>query len=162
MQPGPAGFALASGALHHTLDPMDLPLATTLASASEPMTYLSDPVIQNDSSTRMTSKHVTAISNHKKNSHPRHILSEGTPGATEARGEFQRKRQADPTLQGGHGDCRKNGTLCTRGKGLHYDAPRKHLSKPEPCGNERRGGGWFPFRHHCAQACAIHPGEEVL
>ena len=100
MWPGPVGFALASGALHHTLDPMNLPLATTLASASEPMTYLSDPVIQNDSSTRMTSKHVTAISNHKKNSHPRHILSEGTPGATEARGEFQRKRQADPTLQG--------------------------------------------------------------
>lgn len=100
MWPGPVGFALASGALHHTLDPMDLALATTLASVSEPMTYLSDPVIQNDSSTRMTLKHVTAISNSKRNSHPHHILSEGTPGATETRGEFQRNRQADPTLQG--------------------------------------------------------------
>lgn len=82
--PGPVDFALAPGALHHTLDPLELPLATTLALASEPMTYLSDPVIQNDSSMRMTSKHVRAISNRKKNSHPCHILSEGTPGATEA------------------------------------------------------------------------------
>lgn len=47
----------------------------------------------------------------------------------------------------------------TRGKDLLCDVPRKHLSKPELCRNERGDGGWFPPQHHCPRPASSIPGR---
>lgn len=102
--PGPGDFALASGALHHVPDPMDL-LLPTVALVSGSNDLLVDPLIKGDSFMRMT-----LISNYKEIRSPPTFLRHHR----DLRGNPEEEARWAPPFEGGHGGWRENSTHVER------------------------------------------------